>query len=74
MENILKKLLIIQEMPSQNTHPRLGKIYCDAQRINPYNPLSYIYLAIMFVTIIIAYGLIGVYDEFKNAKNPFKWR
>lgn len=41
------------------------------RRINPYNPLSYIVIAI---TLVIAVFWIGVEGIKENSYNPFKWQ
>lgn len=41
-------------------------------RVNPYNPLSYIFLVIIFLLTIIFLGIIGFFELF-DVDNPFKW-
>jgi len=60
MRKLLKKLYIVQEHSN-------GK-----RRINPFNPLSYIALIIIFFVGIIMFGVYGVWKE-TDIINPFKW-
>lgn len=60
MRKLLKKLYIVQEYSN-------GK-----RRINPYNPLSYITLVIIFFVGIIMFGIYGFWKEV-DIQNPFKW-
>ena len=55
MRKLLKKLYIVQEVSNELRHeqglPRLGKGYFNAYRFNPYNPLSYIALILIFTRL-----------------------
>jgi len=70
MIKILKWLYILQEVSNKNRVPKLGRGFMKAYRCNPYNPLSYVFVAAFFVVALISYGVVGV---FKKIKNPFKW-
>ena len=72
VRKILKFLFIIQEVPNAKREPKLGRGHMTARRINPYNPLSYIALAVLLVVGILLYGIVGVWKEV-DASNPFKW-
>lgn len=70
MKDVFKDLKIIQEkkVPKGN----LSGYFTIYERLNPYNPLSYITLILAFVVSIVLYGLIGTCRDLR--KNPFKWR
>jgi hypothetical protein len=74
ISNILNKLKIWQitsnEERNKNGLKKLGRGFMDAERLNPYNPLSYVFFLIIFLYTLIFHGLSGV---FKNFHNPFKW-
>ena len=67
MNKILKKLWILQEnkkkMPLGNTY--------TYRRVNPYNPLSYIFLILLSIISIFFIGIFGVVENWN--KNMFKW-
>ena len=73
---ILKYLLIVQEVSNEKRHKqglkRLGSGYFKAYRFNPYNPLSYIALVVIFVIGILMFGFVGFWKE-TTTLNPFKW-
>jgi hypothetical protein len=70
MDKILIRLSIVQIEYYEHYHPtskvRLIK-YC---RINPYNPISYLLLAI---AISISISNIGFRKFLKSFRNPFAW-
>ena len=66
MEELLLMLRIKQE---RKIKIRIG--YNIQERLNPYNPLSYIVLTIDVVVGIILYGIVGYW---RNKRNPFKYR
>jgi hypothetical protein len=76
MRKLLKKLYIVQEVSNELRHynglPSLGKGYFNAYRFNPYNPLSYIAIIIIFFVGIIMFGFYGFWKEV-DIQNPFKW-
>lgn len=41
------------------------------KRINPYNPLSYVLIAIVLVLALFWIGINGIIE---NLENPFKWQ
>ncbi len=41
-------------------------------RINPYNPLSYITVPLLFLMALLLFGVVGMWQEM-DGKNPFKW-
>ena len=76
MKKILKNLYIVQEISNKKREidglPSLGKGYFKAYRFNPYNPLSYVALIIIFFVGIIMFGFYGFWREI-DMQNPFKW-
>ena len=75
MRKILKFLRIIQTVSNEERNKkgqkRLGSGFSEAQRLNPYNPLSYI-TAIIAILILVIGGVVGFWKEINNI-NPFKW-
>jgi membrane protein insertase Oxa1/YidC/SpoIIIJ len=76
IRKLLETLLIIQVLDNEERYnkglERLGQGYFKAYRINPYNPLSYLFLAIIIPIGILLFGVIGFPKEVVT-KNPFKW-
>ena len=64
-KKILKLLLILQERREMSEGG-----YSEAIRFNPYNPLSYVLLAIMALVCFVLFGITGFRQEWEN---PFKW-
>lgn len=67
MEELLLLLRVFQERKIK----QFAGVYRIQQRLNPYNPLSYLYIIIEFILSIFLYGILGT---FKNISNPFKYR
>jgi hypothetical protein len=72
IRNILKFLFILQEVSNKGRNPVLGRGYSTAVRINPYNPLSYITLILIYIIGMLLFGIIGFWKETYQV-NPFKW-
>lgn len=66
---ILTALYIVQVHDNKPSDKR-GRGFFTAYRMNPYNPLSYIFIVISLVVGLVLYGIIGT---FKGYRNPFKW-
>ncbi len=60
MRKLLKKLYIIQE-------------YYNKKRLNPYNPLSYLIIILVFIIGILMFGFVGFWAHI-DFKNPFVWQ
>lgn len=73
MREFLKKVGVIQEKFNKNRIPSFGRGYSTANRVNPYNPLSYLVIAIGFLIALIMFGVVGIWKEI-DTQNPFKWR
>lgn len=71
MNKFLKSIRVIQEVSNKGREPKLGQGYFKAYRINPYNPLSYLTIIILFIVGIIMFGVYGFWKEVN--RNPFKW-
>ena len=69
IRKILKLLLIVQE----RTHKDVFNKKRVQQRINPYNPLSYIFFLLALIIGIFVFGIVGICEEFE-LHNEFKWR
>ncbi len=76
IRNLLKILHIIQVVDNEERYnkglERLGQGYFKAYRLNPYNPLTYLFLLIIIPIGVLLFGVIGFPKEVV-AKNPFKW-
>lgn len=68
MRKILTKIYILQEKRNKNGFLR--------HRLNPFNPLSYVYLFIAFISSLFYYGIRGLSNEMdlRGKRNPFKWQ
>ena len=73
MRKLLKKIYVIQEVSSKSKDRYLVGNNIKFVRINPYNPLSYIFLTMLFLFGIIAFGVYGFWKE-ADLSNPFKWK
>jgi hypothetical protein len=69
IRKILKLLLIVQERKKKDAFNRTQ----IQRRINPYNPLSYIFFLLALIIGIFAFGIVGLLEEFE-VHNEFKWR
>ena len=76
MKQLLIKLYIVQVVSNEERHKqglkRLGRGYFNAHRLNPFNPLSYIVVALVIPTLILLYGFVGMWEQ-TDIRNPFKW-
>lgn len=77
INKILIKLFILQKVDNrkrlENKLQKLGRGYMYAYRVNPYNPLSYIFIPIILLVGVLAFGFYGILNEM-DFSNPFKWR
>ena len=69
MKKILKALFLIQEKQLKSP---IGARYTKI-RMNPYNPLSYIYILLAFIVGLFMFGFVGIWKEM-DLKNPFKYQ
>jgi len=67
MKNLRKLLLALWI-----TEKIVGKYGYERHRLNPYNPLSYLLLVIVFISGIVCFGVVGFWREV-DLKNPFKY-
>lgn len=81
MKSFIKKMLtkylfVIQEVDNEQRNKqglkRLGRGYLKAYRFNPYNPLSYLAVVLIFILGIVMFGFVGFWKEI-DSKNPFEW-
>lgn len=72
----VKFLQIVQTVSNEERHAkglkRLGRGFFQANRFNPYNPLSYIALILILIVGILMFGFVGFWKE-TTTLNPFKW-
>lgn len=69
MEEFLIKLRILQVYKNGYGRVKKGRGFMEAYRLNPYNPLTYLALALAIPAAFIKNG----YMAYKNFSNPFKW-
>lgn len=62
---ILKFLFILKE--------KINKLGYKRRKLNPFNPLSYLFLVLVVIFGLMAFGFIGISKEM-DFKNPFKWQ
>jgi len=74
---ILKLLFIIQTIDNNERKKKglkpIGN-HRNPFRLNPYNPLSYLFIPLYLVIAPIIIGYSILLDEFKPFKNPFTWQ
>jgi hypothetical protein len=68
MNKILRKLDIIQERKKIDSFKKT----IIEQRLNPYSPLTYIFIPSIIIIGILLHGVIEVFQEERVTK-PFKW-
>lgn len=75
MEKILRLIRVLQVVSNEDRRKRglerLGQGYSEAYRLNPFNPLSYLFLLVATPIFLLMYGVIGFFEE--KLVNPFKW-
>jgi len=76
MKQLLIKLYIVQvvsnEERQKNGLKKLGRGFFNTHRLNPFNPLSYIVVALVIPILILLYGFVGMWQQ-TDIRNPFKW-
>lgn len=76
IRKVLKFLHIIQSVSNEQRTKlglkKLGRGFFEAHRINPFNPLSYLFILLCIPIAIIMFGLVGIWEQI-DKKNPFKW-
>lgn len=76
MRELLKAIGVLQSISNDKRHKnglkKLGRGYCEAHRLNPFNPLSYLTIIIGVVLGLLLFGVVGFWKE-TDTKNPFKW-
>lgn len=70
MKKILLKLKVIQQKNVNGT--KNGQV--EMNRLNPYNPLSYIVFFVLYTLGILEEIRLCIVDFFVEIGNPFKWR
>ncbi len=69
LDKILKFLFVLQKRTKTDAFNHKYK----QRRINPYNPLSYIFLMILYIIGFFAYGIQGMIEDARPIKE-FKWK
>jgi hypothetical protein len=69
----MKKLLILLKVIETKKIIDSFKITHTKERLNPYNPLSYIVLLITFIVGTIMFGFVGFWREINIKESMFKW-
>ncbi len=69
LDKILKFLFVLQERIKTDVFNHKYK----QRRLNPYNPLSYIFLMILYTIGLFAYGIIGLIEQTEPIRE-FKWK
>ena len=72
LKTLLKTLFIYQEKEFLTPSNRIKKKHTKI-RLNPYNPLTYLFIAIMFFIGLLKFGLVGIWKELYT-RNPFKYQ
>ena len=74
---LLKLLLIVQTVDNNERKkkglPTIGT-YRNPWRLNPYNPLCYIFIPLYLIFAPIVVGYITLVKELPTFTNPFKWQ
>jgi len=76
LRSALSKIYILQAVSNvgKTKKEKKGKGYRTSSRLNPYNPLSYLFLILAVSIGLLLVGVIGVYSYFNSDDgNPFKW-
>jgi hypothetical protein len=63
---------VSNEERHKNGLKKLGRGFFNAHRLNPFNPLSYVVVALVISTLILLYGFVGMWEQ-TDIRNPFKW-
>ncbi len=69
LDKILKFLFVLQERTKTDEFNHKYK----QRRLNPYNPLSYVFLILLYIVGLFAYGIIVMIEDAEPIKE-FKWR
>jgi hypothetical protein len=69
IRKILKILLIIQEQKHQDPFKR----WYIKNRLNPYNPLTYISIILIFIVGVLMFGFVGIWKKL-DLWHAFKWQ
>ena len=72
MRKLLNCLYVIQVRSNAGRKVKYGRGFSEAHRLNPLNPISYVFLAGAIIVGLILFGVIGFWKE-EDLKNPFKW-
>lgn len=69
MRKLLKYLYVIQEKTYDKKFRKAVK-----RRLNPYNPLTYLFIVIFLIVGVIMFGVVGLKNEINIDELKFKWK
>lgn len=70
MRKLLKTVGVIQTKEINDTFKRKKTL----QRLNPFNPLTYIFILIALIVGIVMFGIVGIKNEINLDDLKFKWK
>lgn len=70
MRKLLKSVGVIQTKEINDTFKRKKTL----KRLNPFNPLTYIFILIALIVGIVMFGIIGIKDQINLDDLKFKWK
>ena len=73
MFNIRKILMFLSVIQFKKELPNHKMYMVEKRRWNPFNPLTYVCLILLFIVGFVLYGVKGVFEE-TEIKDAFKWR
>lgn len=69
VRKFLKFIWVLQIKEVKGKH----KVISKKSRLNPFNPLTYVTMAVIVVVAIIFFGIVGAWAQL-DLKEPFTWR
>lgn len=69
VRKFLKFIWVLQIKEVKGKH----KVISKKSRLNPFNPLTYVTMAVIVVVAIIFFGIVGAWSQI-DLKKPFTWR
>jgi hypothetical protein len=69
LRKFLKVIWVLQVRDVKGKH----KAISEKRRLNPYNPLTYIFMIVIVIIAIVLYGIVGAWAQL-DLEKPFTWR
>ena len=69
MRKVMKNLWVIQEKNFLDEFKRTRVKH----RLNPYNPITYIFIVMSLVIGVVMFGVVGIKNEININELKFKW-